>query len=189
MIARLFLFLMGWKVEKNLPEGVDRCVMIASPHTSNWDFPFMRAAFSVLKIPVRFTIKDSWFKFPFNLIFGPLGGIAINRTPRTPGEERPSTVEAMAALFEGRDRLVVLVTPEGTRSYRDEWKSGFYHVAKLAGVPICLGYLDYDKKIAGVGKVVHLSDNMSADMKKIMAFYNEIGPKHPEKFSVDKRYK
>ena len=182
------MWLMGWKVDPNVPEGVHRCVMIASPHTSNWDFPLARAAFAILKIPVRFTIKDSWFKFPFNLIFGPLGGIAINRKPKKEGEERPSMVESMAALFEGKKELVVLVTPEGTRSYREEWKSGFYHVAKLANVPVGLGYLDYKNKIAGVGKIVHLSDDMAADMKIIMEFYQDIAPKHKDKFSVDKRY-
>tara|TARA_B110000483_G_scaffold118993_1_gene143782 strand:- start:12 stop:563 length:552 start_codon:yes stop_codon:yes gene_type:complete len=180
--------LLGWKVHKKLPAGVDRCVMIASPHTSNWDFVFTRSAFSILNIPVRFTIKDTWFKFPLNLIFGPLGGIAINRKPRKEGEERPSTVEAMAALFEKNKNLVVLVTPEGTRSYREEWKSGFYHVAKMANVPICLGYVDYKNKVAGVGMTVYPSDDIAADMKIIMRFYKDIAPKHPEKFSVDKRY-
>lgn len=188
MIARLIMFLLGWKVEKNLPEGVNRCVMIAAPHTSNWDFPIARSAFSILKIPVKYTIKDSWFKFPFNLIFGPLGGIPINRAPRKKGEERPSTVDAMAALFENRDSLAVMVTPEGTRSYREEWKSGFYHVAKKAGVPIGLGYLDYEKKIAGVGKMVYPSDDIDADMKIIMDFYKDVSPKHPENFSLDQRY-
>ena len=188
MLARFILWLFGWKVDRNLPEGVNRCVMIASPHTSNWDFPFARAAFAVLKIPVRYTIKDSWFKFPFNLIFGPLGGIPINRKPRKEGEERPSTVQAMASLFEGRDELAVMVTPEGTRSKRDEWKSGFYHVAKIANVPIGLGYLNYKDKVAGVGKMIYPSDDMEADMREIMAFYKDIPPKHPEKFSIDKRY-
>lgn len=188
MIAKFFLWLMGWKVDPNLPPDVRKSVMIAAPHTSNWDFPYCRAAFSVLKIPVRFTIKDSWFKFPFNLIFGPLGGIPINRRPRKPGEERPSTTQAMADLFTDREELVVLVTPEGTRSLREEWKSGFYHVAKMANVPITLGYLDYEKKIAGVGKTIYPSDDMEKDMREIMDFYKHKAPKHPEKFSLDKRY-
>jgi 1-acyl-sn-glycerol-3-phosphate acyltransferase len=182
------MWLVGWRVNKKVPEGVRRCVMIASPHTSNWDFPIARSAFSILKIPVRFTIKDSWFKFPLNLIFGPLGGIPINRKAKKEGEERPSTVESMADLFKGKDDLVVLVTPEGTRSFRDEWKSGFYHVAKQANVPIGLGYVDYKNKIAGVGRMVYPSDDMASDMKIIMDFYKDIAPKHKEKFSIDKRY-
>ena len=185
---KLFIKLAGWKVNASVPEGVGRCVMIAAPHTSNWDFPFMIAAFRILKLKVRFTIKDSWFKFPFNLVIGPLGGIAIDRTPKKEGEERLSIVEAMANLFADNKQLVVLVTPEGTRAKRTQWKSGFYHTAKLAGVPICLGYLDYEKKIAGVGAVVHPSDDMEADMRKIMAFYKDLKGEHPEKFSLDERY-
>lgn len=188
MLAKLIMKFFGWKVQENLPKGINYCVMIAAPHTSNWDFIFARATFSILKIPVRFTIKDSWFRFPFNLIFGPLGGIPINRRPRKEGEERQSTVEAMSTLFEGKKELVVLVTPEGTRTYREEWKSGFYNVAKLANVPIALGYLDYKNKISGVGKLVYPSDNIEADMKEIMDFYRNIHPKHPERFSLDKRY-
>jgi len=188
MIAKLFLKLIGWRVQENMPEGIERCVMIASPHTSNWDFPIAKAAFILMGIPLKFTIKQSWFKFPFNLIFGPMGGIPINRTPKKPGEERPSTVEAMASLFEEYDKLAVMVTPEGTRSLRTEWKTGFYHVAKLAGVPIGLGFLDYKEKLAGVGKVIYPSDDMEKDLREIMAFYQTITGKHPEKFSVDTRY-
>ncbi|MEZ4917437.1 MAG: 1-acyl-sn-glycerol-3-phosphate acyltransferase [Chitinophagales bacterium] len=188
MIAKLFLKLIGWKVQEVMPKGIDRCVMIASPHTSNWDFPIAKAAFVIMKIPLRFTVKDSLFKFPYNLIFGPLGGIPINRTPKKEGEERPSTVQAMANMFKENDKIAVMVTPEGTRSKRTEWKTGFYHVAKLAGVPIALGFLDYKKKLAGVGKVLYPSDDMEKDMREIMSFYKNITGKHPEKFSVDLRY-
>lgn len=188
MIAKLFLKLIGWKVQEVMPKGIDRCVMIASPHTSNWDFPIAKAAFVIMKIPLRFTVKDSLFKFPYNLIFGPLGGIPINRTPKKEGEERPSTVQAMANMFKENDKIAVMVTPEGTRSKRTEWKTGFYHVAKLAGVPIGLGFLDYKNKLAGVGKVIYPSDDMEKDMREIMSFYKNITGKHPEKFSVDTRY-
>lgn len=84
--------------------------------------------------------------------------------------------------------LSVAVTPEGTRALRTEWKTGFWHTAKLAGVPICLGYLDYKKKEAGVGKTIWPSDDLEKDMREIMAFYKTITPCHPELFSLDKRY-
>lgn len=187
-LSKFIMRLMGWKIQNELPEGINRCVMIASPHTSNWDLLYMVCTFKILKIPFRFTIKDSWFKFPFNLFFSAIGGIPINRKPALPGEQRESMVQAMANLFEGGKELAVVVTPEGTRSFRDEWKSGFYHVASLANVPIGLGYLDYKNKIAGVGKMVFPSGNMEADLKEIMLFYKDIHPKHPARFSVDKRY-
>lgn len=188
MIWKIILKIFGWKVNTTLPEHADRCVMIASPHTSNWDFLFCLAAFRVLGIPFRFTVKDQMFKFPFGFFTKRLGGIAIDRRPKAQGEERLSTVEAMANLFKDHKRLVVLVTPEGTRSLRKEWKTGFYYVAKNAGVPVCLGYLDYKNKIAGVGKTVHPSNDIEKDMREIMAFYKDIPAKHQELFSVDERY-
>lgn len=189
MIANLILKLFGWKISDNLPKGINRCVMIAVPHTSNWDLFYARLAFYVLKIPVKFTIKDSWFKYPFNLIFGPLGGIPINRKPKKEGEERPSMVDAMVNVFEAIDEdIAMMITPEGTRAKRTEWKSGFYYVAQKAKVPIALGFLDYKKKLAGVGKLVYPSDDMVKDMKEIMDFYKDITPKHLHRFSLDVRY-
>jgi 1-acyl-sn-glycerol-3-phosphate acyltransferase len=180
--------LMGWKLNPNIPQGVNRCVMIAAPHTSNWDIIFARAAFSLMGIPLRFTIKKEWMRFPFNLLVGPMGGIPIDRSPKNPGEDRKSMVEAMADLFTQHQRIAVMVTPEGTRGRRTEWKTGFYHVAKLAGVPIGLGYLDYAKKEAGVGLMIYPGENMEEDMRQIMQFYKDIPAKHQEKFSVDERY-
>lgn len=127
-------------------------------------------------------------RFPFNLIVGPMGGIPIDRSPKVSGQQRKSMVEAMADLFLQYDRIAVMVTPEGTRGKRTEWKTGFYHVAKMAGVPIALGYLDYANKVAGVDKLIYPGDDMDADMREIMLFYKDIAPKHPEKFSIDTRY-
>lgn len=127
-------------------------------------------------------------RFPFNLVFGPLGGIAIDRSPKKAGEERKSMTEAMVELFEKNKELAVMVTPEGTRSLRTKWKTGFYHVAVGAGVPIALGYLDYKKKEAGVGKIIYPSGDMQKDMREIMIFYKDISGKHPEKFSIDLDY-
>ena len=97
-------------------------------------------------------------------------------------------VDAIADLFDKYDKIAVVVTPEGTRALRTEWKTGFYYIAVKAKVPIALGYLDYKNKIAGVGKLVYPSGDMDKDLKEIMAFYKTIPPKHPEKFSVDLRY-
>ncbi len=188
LIFRFFFWMNGWTVDTNTPDGTDRCVMIASPHTSNWDLPYMVRAFEILGIPLRFTIKNDWTKGPFGGMIEGVGGIGIDRSPKKPGEERLSMVEAMANLFTNNNNIAVVVTPEGTRGLRTEWKTGFYHVAVKAGVPIALGYLDYSKKEAGVGMIIHPSGDMEADLRKIMAFYNTKTAKHPEKFSVDQRY-
>ena len=175
----------GWKIDYNLPKEFNRCVLIAAPHTSNWDFLFCMLTFKVLKVPYKFTIKKQWFRFPFNLIIKPLGGVPIDTFKNS---HKKNTVELMANFFKMNENFTMTVTPEGSRSLRNEWKSGFYHVAKLAKVPICLGYLDYKSKTAGVGGVVYPSENMKKDLGTIMNFYKSKSPKYPEKFSVDIRY-
>ncbi len=188
LISRLIFKIFGWTYNDQVGGGYDRSVMIAAPHTSNWDLLFARAAFYLMDIPVRYTVKNDWMRFPFNLIFGPLGAIGIDRSPKKAGEERKSMTEAMIDLFSKNEKLSVMVTPEGTRSLRTKWKTGFYHVAVGAGVPIALGYLDFKKKEAGVGKIVYPSGDMDKDMREIMDFYKNITGKHPEKFSVDLDY-
>ncbi len=191
MLTKLFAHgsfaLTGWTFKKNIP-AIKQCVMIAAPHTSNWDFLYTRLAFVLMDIPVKITIKDSYMRFPYGPVIRAMGGIGINRRPKKEGEERASMVQMMADLFKEHEDLVMLVTPEGTRSLRTKWKTGFYHIAVLANVPIALGYLDYEKKEAGVGKLVYPSGDMKKDMQEIMAFYKDIAPHTPEKFSIDIDY-
>jgi 1-acyl-sn-glycerol-3-phosphate acyltransferase len=191
MILKYIFYLLyklkGWKKTPTQPAESQRCVMIAAPHTSNWDVVFMSAAFHEMKVPLKFTIKKEWFRFPFNYFFEPLGGIPIDRSPKKAGDQRLSMVEAMAKIFENRTSVAVVVTPEGTRALRNQWKTGFWHTAKLAGVPICLGFLDYQKKEAGVGPVIW-PNNLEDDMRTIMAFYKTIAPCNPSKFALDERY-
>jgi len=188
LFSRLLFFVFGWKLDDHLKADFTRCVMIAAPHTSNWDFVFARAAFALMNIPIRYTLKKEWTQFPYGIFMNPLGAIGIDRSPRKPGEERLSMTEAMIDLFNNRKELVVMVTPEGTRKLRTKWKTGFYHVAVGAKVPIALGYLDYKNKVAGVGKMIYPSGDMTKDMREITAFYKDIPPKHPERYSVDVEY-
>jgi 1-acyl-sn-glycerol-3-phosphate acyltransferase len=182
MIYKFIMKILGWKIDYNLPEEFNRCVLIAAPHTSNWDFLYCVLTFRVLKIPYKFTIKKEWFRFPFNLIIKPLGGLAVDT------ENKNNTVDIMTKFFEKNKHFTMAVTPEGSRSKIEEWKSGFYRLAKQAKVPICLGYLDYKTKTAGVGAVVYPSEDMKNDLKKVMHFYETKQPKYPKKFSTDIRY-
>lgn len=188
LFSRFIFWLFGWTLDDHLKADFTRCVMIASPHTSNWDFIFARAAFSMMGIPIRFTVKQEWTRFPFGWFMNGLGAIGIDRTPKKPGDPRPSMTEAMIDLFAKNKELVVMVTPEGTRKKVTKWKTGFYHVAVGAKVPIALGYLDYKNKIAGVGKIVYPTGDIHKDMQEITDFYRPISPKHPELFSIDLDY-
>ncbi|ATU45001.1 acyltransferase [Acinetobacter junii] len=187
-LAEQTLGLMGWEIDNHWDLDIDQCVMIAAPHTSNWDALYARLALKALGVNVRLTIKDSYMKFPFGPFVRAMGGIGIDRSAKQEGQERPSMVQLMSDLFKTHPKLVMLVTPEGTRAKQEQWKTGFYHVAVNAGVPIALAYMDYAKKKTGIGKIVYPSGDYQKDMTEIMAFYAEINAKFPEKFSIDQRY-
>jgi len=174
-------------MDTHVPPEINRCIVIAAPHTSNWDFWYAMASFKILKMPIRFTIKKEWMRFPFNLLIGPLGGIGIDRTPHGKSKGRISYTEAMINLFKEHKKLVLVITPEGTRKRNEHWKTGFYHVALGANVPICLGFIDYEKKKTGIAKTIYPS-SMEKDMKEIMDFYASTHPKFPGQFSVDVHY-
>ena len=186
-IYQSILNLTGWKVENHLPPHIKKCIVIAAPHTSNWDFFYAMAFLSILKIKSRFTIKREWMKFPFSIITKPLGGIAIDRRPRHANEPRRSFIDVMAELFEKNKELIIVITPEGTRSKVEKWKTGFYHIALQANVPIALGFVDYQKKITGIGEMLYPT-NYETDMRIIMNFYKTIHGKFPENFSIDKDF-
>jgi len=187
-LFRLFFKLHGWKLDTNIPKEAQRCVLIAAPHTSNWDFVYARAAFDWLKIPLKFTIKKEWIRFPMNLVLVPMGALGIDRTPKKVGDPRLSMVEVMADLFNQHQNLAMMVTPEGTRKKNPQWKTGFYYVALKANVPIVCGFLDYKTKTAGMGLVIYPTGDLQSDMKKIMEFYQNITAKFPENFSIDYSY-
>lgn len=187
-LAAQSLAAMGWELDNHWPADLEQCVMIAAPHTSNWDALYARLALKALGVNVRITIKDSYMKLPFGPFVRAMGGIGIDRRPKKEGDPRPSMVQLMTDLFQDHPKLVMLVTPEGTRSKQEQWKTGFYHVAVNAGVPIALAYMDYEKKKTGVGKVVYPTGEYEKDMHEIMEFYDQIAGKFPEKFSVDTRY-
>ncbi|WP_087543933.1 1-acyl-sn-glycerol-3-phosphate acyltransferase [Acinetobacter sp. WCHA29] len=187
-LAEKSLNLMGWELDNHWDLNVDQCVMIAAPHTSNWDALYARLALKALGVNVRLTIKDSYMKFPFGPFVRAMGGIGIDRSVKQEGQARPSMVQLMSDLFKTHPKLVMLVTPEGTRAKQEQWKTGFYHVATNAGVPIALAYMDYAKKKTGVGKIVYPTGDYEKDMVEIMSFYADINAKFPEKFSVDQRY-
>jgi 1-acyl-sn-glycerol-3-phosphate acyltransferase len=189
LLGKMLFKLTGWTLSPEVPKEVfEKCVLIAAPHTSNWDYPYALGAMAMLNVKVRYTIKKEWMRFPFNLIFGPLGGIGIDRSPKEKGQERKGMVEAIADLFPQHEKLCVMVPAEGTRALRKQWKTGFYYIALAAKVPIVLGYLDYEKKVAGIGKAIYPTGDLDKDMREIMEFYKDIKGKHPAQFSLDERY-
>ena len=164
-IGQAYLRLAGWKMEGHRPSA-PRYVIIAAPHTTNWDLPFMLAMAFVYDIPVRWMGKHTLFKPPFGPLFRQLGGIPIVR------HRAGGVVEQMVEHFEREPELSLMVPAEGTRGYVEYWKSGFYHIAREADVPVVLSYLDFGQKVGGIGPTIHLTGDVRADMDVIRAFYD-----------------
>ncbi len=189
VIGKIVVKILGWKINKDLPKELsEKCVVIAAPHTSNWDYPLAIYSMAALGVNLRYTIKKDWMRFPYGFFFKLMGGIAIDRSPKKDQSQPIPVVTAIANLFKKHDKLAVMVQAEGTRSLRKNWKTGFYYIALEAKVPIALGYLDYEKKISGIGKVIYPTGDIQKDMLEIMTFYKDIAPKFPEKFALDERF-
>ena len=162
-----------WQVVGTLPD-ISKFVMIAAPHTSNWDFPIMMFIAFKLKAKLYWMGKDAIFKKPFERLFKWLGGIPINRSNSN------NVVAQMVDRFNALEQLVLIIPPSGTRKKVTRWKSGFYHIAMGAKVPVVLGFLDYEKRVGGIGPAVMLTGDMDRDMIGIRAFYADIKGKYPE---------
>lgn len=177
-ISVIFLKIMGWRRDGQLPD-LPQYVMIAAPHTSNWDMPITLALAFVFRIKVYWMDKVTIFKWPFRTLMMWLGGIPIDRSKSN------NIVEQSISAFKENDHLVMIIPPEGTRKKVRYWKTGFYHIAHGAGVPIVLGYLDYARKTGGIGPVVYTTGDIDADMKIIRKFYAGITGKYPDGFECN----
>lgn len=184
-LCALWLKLNGWKFVDNTPQEVRSFMAIGVPHTSNYDILPGVAATGMMKRNARFVIKSEWTKFPFSLVMKPAGAIGLDREKLKDGKK--NNTEVMADLFKEYKDLVILIAPEGTRSARKEWKTGFYFIAQKANIPIALGFADYAKKEYGLGKIIYPSD-FEKDMREIMDFYRTITGKKPENFLLDERF-
>ena len=138
-----------------------------------------------MKLNQRFAIKKEWIRFPLKRLMISLGALPIDRKKDNSSAEKKSSVDVMAELFNGRDELRLVITPEGTRSKVEKWRTGFYYIALTAKVPIALAFINYETKSCGVDKIIYPTGNFKADMKQIMDFYKDMKGGNPESFSLD----
>ena len=172
-LSSVLLKLLGWKIVGDFPT-LQQYVLIAAPHTSNWDFPIGLAICFKARQKVYWMGKHTLFVGPLGLLSRWLGGIAVDR------RKSNSLVEQISEVFQTHKELVVAIPPEGTRKKVEHWKSGFYYIALKANVPIALGYLDFKRKIGGCGKLFYPTGDIDADMREIRQFYADIVGKNPE---------
>ncbi|NVK26881.1 MAG: 1-acyl-sn-glycerol-3-phosphate acyltransferase [Flavobacteriia bacterium] len=177
-IGKFIYFIFGWKlsVEGDKKE-FGHSVMVAAPHTTNWDFLFAIAGFWIMELDVRYFIKDTYTKSIIGFLFKWTGALGVNR------EARNNLVQHTIDLLNEHDQMVILVPAEGTRKKVDKWRKGFYHIAKGANVPISMGFLDYEKKIGGVAGAFWPTDDEAADFQVLQDTYKRFKGKFPENYN------
>jgi 1-acyl-sn-glycerol-3-phosphate acyltransferase len=173
--ARAFLAATGWAPEGERPVP-RRYVLIAAPHTSNWDLAYLLALSELFEVRVSWLGKAALFRPPLGWPMRAVGGIPVNRSTRA------DLVAQVARTFARSSDLALVVPAEGTRGRTEYWKSGFYHMARSARVPIVCGYLDYARKRGGFGAAFEPSGDVARDMDLIRAFYADKVGKYPECF-------
>jgi 1-acyl-sn-glycerol-3-phosphate acyltransferase len=176
-LARWFLKLTRWEAEGARPE-VRRYVLIAAPHTSNWDLVYLLALAAIFDVRVSWLGKHVLFRPPLGWLMRRLGGIPVVRS------RRGNLVADVAKRFGETEDLALVVPAEGTRGYVDHWKSGFYHIARTARVPIVMGYLDFARRRGGFGPALHVTGDVRQDMDHIRAFYADKVGKYPHQFGA-----
>lgn len=187
-MARLILWIIGWKVENRVGAIPSKCVAIGAPHTS-WTDMFVGLSASVLfDLKLTFLAKKEMFIFPFSSILRSLGGIAVDRYSKEGLEGRKKMVADIVREFEERDRLLILMTPEGTRKRVVKWKLGFYNIAIAAKVPLVFAHFDWDRKTGVVAEVYHPTGDQVQDLTYVMNYFSKIPVRYNDRFSIDLRY-
>jgi 1-acyl-sn-glycerol-3-phosphate acyltransferase len=175
-----FLRLAGWKVQGSLPAGAEKSVLIAAPHTSNWDLPYtLMVAFS-LRLTPYWMGKEQIFKPPFRGLMMWLGGLPVDRS-----KSSNLVAASIDAIKIANGPLQLIVPPEGTRGKTRFWKTGFYYIAVGAQVPIVMAYMDYEKKVSGLGPVFQPTGDIDADMAAIKSFYAPFKGKNADQFHAE----
>lgn len=175
-VARWLLRRAGWDFEGTVPE-VPRLVLIGAPHTSNWDFVVGMLTVFAIGLDVHFVGKHTLFRPPMGWLMRWLGGTPVNRSTSQ------GVVGQLIDTFEANEHYVLGISPEGTRRRVETWKTGFYHLALGAGVPILPAFFDYRRKRIGVGSLLHPSGDIDADIATLRAFYTPFEGKRPELYA------
>ena len=174
-LSRFILRIFGWQDELAV-QMVDKSVLVGAPHTTNWDFPLTILGMSAMGIKFNWVAKHTLFMWPLGYIMRSLGGIPLDRRSGGTG----FAIKAVESFHE-LDRFVLAIAPEGTRHRTAYWKAGFYKIATKSNVPIAMGYVDYKKKIIGIGKLFMPTGDKDKDFALVRDFYLDISGKYPEK--------
>jgi 1-acyl-sn-glycerol-3-phosphate acyltransferase len=176
--AKFILWAFGWNTHPlgAFPVKEKKYVVIVAPHTSNWDFVIGVLYRSVLRLEsARYLGKKELFRPPFGFIFRWLGGTPVDRS------SSQNMVDEVVKIFSEKDEFALALSPEGTRKRVERLRTGFYNIAKKAGVPIVMVALDFEHKQVIFSEPFYVTDNQAADFEKILSFFRPIKGKIPEK--------
>ena len=173
LVARAILRAAGWRAE-GTPPGHERFVMAIAPHTSNWDTVYLVLLGFAHSLAFVFPVKASLFRGPLGLVLRLVGAFPVER-----GASK-QVVDRLVELFRERDRIILAITPEGTRARAARWRAGFYLIAQAAGVPIVLGYVDYRRRAVGFGPEIWPSGDLEGDLARMANFFAGVTARYPE---------
>lgn len=171
--------LRGWHIDGR-PPAVKKFILVGAPHTSNWDFAVFLGATDELGIRASYLGKHSLFRWPLKRFMLDMGGIPVDRSKRS------NYVEQVVAEFARRDELALVIAPEGSRHSDGRWRSGFYHIAVGAGVPIVPAWLDRSRRRAAIGPPIQPTGDYAADLRRIADFYRAAWPDNPRFREIDR---
>ncbi len=164
----------GWRAEGTVPNP-RRFVIIAAPHTSNWDFVYFLGLTQDLGLDAHFMGKRELFRWPFGRAMVEMGGVPVDRA------RGGNYVQAMVDEFARRDEFMLTIAPEGTRGAVRQWRTGFYQIALQAKVPMVIGLMDYARRVGGLGPAIMPTGDYAADMAPIETYYRSVTPRFPER--------
>ena len=168
------MWVAGWRVDGSLP-NLPKFVLIGAPHTSSWDFVLFLGLIFTLKANVRYMGKAELFRPPFGFFFRYCGGVAVDRKKST------GLVDQMIQASNESEHFILTIAHEGTRHYVSEWKRGFYHIARGAGIPIVMAIVDGPHKTVRLGQIFHPTEDVQADMKAITGVFDGFAGINPRR--------
>jgi 1-acyl-sn-glycerol-3-phosphate acyltransferase len=175
IFAFLFHHLAGWRIQDDRPRELDRYIVVVAPHTSNWDFLVGLCVRSLARMgDVKYLAKNSLFKPLTGWLFRALGGYPVDRSKHN------NLVDAVVAMFDRGEINKIAITPEGTRKYQPNWKTGFHRIATRARVPIILTTFDYPRKLVILTAPFPLTDDPEADILRMKDWFRPHKGRNPE---------
>lgn len=176
-LSSCILQLAGWEIVGSYPHHIRKGIIVVAPHTSNWDFALGVATRAIQQFPSYFLIKDDWIQLPIiGWIVTQLGGVGVDRS----GKSKKSTSEQIINYFNTREEFVITITPEGTRKYNPDWRTGFWYIAKEAEVPLIPASFDYEKKQVIWQEPFYVSEQKEEDISKLKAMFRQYKGRFPE---------